>query len=172
MIAKDASVANIELLNDSAPSVAESAPFGAVLDAMRSSESGMLRLVADDDAGRTCGVISRRSLLAACSNLFPQLQESTELTVTCPAGHYSASAIAHAVEDADAHLLNLNVTHGTLPNSETTVELRVNHSRGIMVARSLSRYGYETVAMHSSDSGAADVTTAQRANALLHLLEI
>lgn len=172
MIAKDASTANIELLEKNSPVVSESAQFGAVLDAMRSSSTGMLRLVADDDAGKTCGMISRESLLAACSNLFPQLQDSTELTVTCPAGHYSASAIAHAVEDADAHLLNLNVTHGTLPNSETTVELRVNHSRGIMVARSLLRYGYETVAMHSSETGAADVTTAQRANAVLHLLGI
>lgn len=172
MTAKDAYTANIELLDENCPIVSESAQFGAVLEAMRNSRSGMLRLVADDDRCKTSGAISRESLLAACSNLFPQLQESTELTVTCPAGHYSASAIAHAVEDADAHLLNLNVIHGTLPNSDTTVELRVNHSRGIMVARSLFRYGYETVAMHSSESAAADDTTAQRASALLHLLEM
>lgn len=51
------------------------------------------------------------------------------------------------MEDADAHLLNLNVTAGTEPDSLTTVMLRVNHSRGESVARSLQRYGYETVEM-------------------------
>ena len=59
------------------------------------------------------------------ASLFPQLDDYTELTVVCPSGEYSASAIAHAVEDADAHLLNLNVVAGTQPNSPTTVILRV-----------------------------------------------
>ncbi len=172
MVAKDAIAANIESISVDIPSISESAPFGTVLEKMSATPGGMLRLTQESTPEITSGYITRESLLDACTRLFPQLQESTELTVVCPAGHYSASAIAHAVEDADAHLLNLNVTQGTQPNSVTTVELRVNHARGIMVARSLRRYGYETVAMHSSGSENLNDTTAQRANALLHLLEL
>ncbi len=94
-----------------------------------------------------------------------------ELTVVCPSGEYSASAIAHAVEDADAHLLNLNVVAGTQPNSPTSVILRVNHSRGDSVARSLARYGYDTVEM-AGTPGLLNADMIERVNSLLHYLEV
>lgn len=172
MIAKDAVQASIEHHGVTAPMVAESAPLGVVLEKIQSAPDGILHVVSDRDDNNICGVITKDSIIDACAKLYPQLQESTELTIVCPAGHYSASAIAHAVEDADAHLLNLNVTQGTQPNSETTVEIRVNHSRGAMVARSLMRYGYETVAVRSVSTDPFDETTVQRANALLHLLDV
>lgn len=109
------------------------------------------------------------------ATLFPPVGECSELTITCRPGHYSASAIAHAVEDADAHLLNLNVVAGTEPNSPTTVLLRVNHRRGHSVARSLERYGYETVAMQSwsgDNADSSDDVSAYRAAALLRMLDI
>ncbi|WP_301390258.1 hypothetical protein [uncultured Muribaculum sp.] len=93
------------------------------------------------------------------------------MTITCRPSQYSASAIAHAVEDADAHLLNLNVTAGTAPDSPTTVQLRVNHSRGESVARSLQRYGYDTVEMGGTP-GLVNSDLAERVNALLHYLEV
>ena len=127
--------------------------------------------VVDDITELYLGAIDRDSALAAVSRLFPQLNEYTELTIACPPSQYSASAIAHAVEDADAHLLNLNVTAGTEPDSLTTVMLRVNHSRGESVARSLQRYGYETVEM-TGDPGMFHTEMAERVNALLHYLEI
>ena len=46
------------------------------------------------------------------------------------------------LEDADAHLLNLNVVAGTQPNSPTVI-LRVNHSRGEFVGALAARYGYD-----------------------------
>ncbi len=173
MIAKDAAKAHIEPDSVKIPAVAESAPLGVVLEKIQSAPDGVLRVVCDGDDDNACGgIITKDTIISTCAGLFPQLQESTELTIVCPAGHYSASSIAHAVEDADAHLLNLNVTQGTLPNSATTVEIRVNHSRGSMVARSLMRYGYETIAMRSSSADPFDETTVQRANALLHLLDV
>lgn len=127
--------------------------------------------VVDDISERCIGVIDRASAIAAVSKLFPQLNEYTELTITCPPSQYSASAIAHAVEDADAHLLNLNVTAGTEPDSLATVTLRVNHSRGDSVARSLQRYGYDTIEM-TGDPGMFHTEMTERVNALLHYLEI
>lgn len=70
--------------------------------------------------------------------------------MVCPRRHYSASAIARAVEDADAHLLNLNVTSvipaspdGVDFDSEAMiVDIRASHRNAGAVARSLERYGF------------------------------
>lgn len=144
-------------------------PLSLVLERMTSGDD--IVAVIDDITELYTGAIDRDSLLQAVSRLFPQLNEYTELTITCPPSQYSASAIAHAVEDADAHLLNLNVTAGTEPDSLATVMLRVNHSRGESVARSLQRYGYETVEM-TGDPGMFHTDLAERVSSLLHYLEI
>ncbi len=149
--------------------VKASTPLSLVLERMTSGYD--IVAVIDDITELYVGAIDRDSLLQAVSRLFPQLNEYTELTITCPPSQYSASAIAHAVEDADAHLLNLNVTAGTEPDSLATVMLRVNHSRGESVARSLQRYGYETVEM-TGDPGMFHTDLAERVSSLLHYLEI
>lgn len=149
--------------------VKASTPLSLVLERMTSGDD--IVAVIDDITELYVGTIDRDSLLQAVSRLFPQLNEYTELTITCPPSQYSASAIAHAVEDADAHLLNLNVTAGTEPDSLATVMLRVNHSRGESVARSLQRYGYETVEM-TGDPGMFHTDLAERVSSLLHYLEI
>ena len=104
--------------------------------------------------------------------LFPQLEESSRLLVSCIPADYSASRIARAVEDADAHLLNLNVTtDGEKLDNRLVAELRVSHRSPMAVARSLERYGYEVVDVdHSAlndDSMATD-----RLNELLHYLDL
>lgn len=75
--------------------------------------------------------------------LFAPVQESCELTVEIDRTSYSASTIARAVEDADAHLLNLNVTaRAPQQQGNVAVELRVSHRNAGAVSRSLERYGY------------------------------
>ena len=65
---------------------------------------------------------------ATLERLFPQMEESSTLVVTCRRGDYSASRIARAVEDADAHLLNLNVTSDSeRSDNRITAELRISH---------------------------------------------
>ena len=60
--------------------------------------------------------------------LFPPVRESSMLMVACRRGDYSASRIARAVEDCDAHLLNLNVTADTDSfDNRIVAELRVGH---------------------------------------------
>lgn len=117
------------------------------------------------------GSVDPNDAASALARLFPPLDEFTELTITCRAGQYSASAIAHAVEDADAHLLNLNVVGGTYANSDTTIVIRVNHSRGDSVARSLLRYGYETIDMKGT-SGMPDSEMVDKIKELLHYIEV
>lgn len=103
--------------------------------------------------------------------------DCAELVVTCSPDHFLASAIARAVEDADAHLLNLNVADARHADGSLMVTLRINRRNPVHAARSLERHGFTVVdggggdgsADHSSDY---DSILADRANQLLHLLNI
>lgn len=149
--------------------IVASAPLTMVLERMASGEEVVT--VIDDVTEVPVGVIDHTAMIKAIAGLFPQLDECAELTITCPPSQYSASAIAHAVEDADAHLLNLNVTAGTEPDSLTTVLLRVNHSRGESVAKSLARYGYDTIEI-ATPSGLPASEMMERAREFMRYLEI
>ncbi len=114
--------------------------------------------------------------------LFPPVADSSRLLVGCRREEYSASRIAHAVEDCNAHVLNLNVTSfGERKNYDdidedsdakfsVIIDLRVDHRSPESVCRSLERYGY-TVLTASCESG-DDSTTASRIDELIHYLGI
>ncbi len=103
--------------------------------------------------------------------LFPQVEESSTLLISCRRGDYSASRIAHAVEDCDAHLLNLNVTADSEElDNRVVAEIRVSHRNPSAVARSLERYGYEVADTDRSEL-ADDPVLQSRLNELLHYLE-
>ncbi len=93
------------------------------------------------------------------------------LTLSCPRRQYSASLIARAVEDADAHLLNLNVTGHTSADEALIVELRISHRNAVAVARSLERYGIEVLSF--DNAAGPDIDTARRrVNELMHYLNV
>lgn len=116
--------------------------------------------------------------------LFPPVAESSRLLVGCRREDYSASRIAHAVEDCNAHLLNLNVTaidqtagfdevedytsDGKFP---VVCDLRVSHRNAESISRSLERYGY-TVIMSSDNETTDDNTLRRRINELFRYLEV
>lgn len=104
--------------------------------------------------------------------LFPAAGEWCRIVVGCHREDYSASRIAHAVEDCNAHLLNLNVTSGTpgpaleMGTEDTesniypvTVDLRVDLRDHRAVSRSLERYGYTVLEVSASEEDNADITT-------------
>lgn len=103
--------------------------------------------------------------------LFPDFEESSTLLVSCIPSDYSASRIAHAVEDVNAHLLNLNVTSdGRLMDNRVVVELRVNHRNPGSVARSLERYGYEVEDVSSASDPASAEQLERRLGELMRYL--
>lgn len=104
--------------------------------------------------------------------LMPPRDEASELLLSCDPSDYSAGTIARAVEDCDAHLLNLNITSGSTPRGETMVHLRVSHLDPSAVSRSLARYGYETIAMRSASGAIGDSRAAARAREALHYLSV
>lgn len=116
--------------------------------------------------------------------LFPAVAESSRLLVGCRREDYSASRIAHAVEDCNAHLLNLNVTSmdndkdydidgdgisdGKFP---VVCDIRVKHRNAEHISRSLERYGY-TVLEATTSEKPDESTLRQRINEFFRYLEI
>lgn len=107
--------------------------------------------------------------------LYAPASEASHLVVACRRSDYSASRIAHAAEDADAHVLNLNVTslrHEGM-DDHVVVALRVGRREAGAVARSLERYGYEVLGTDGgATDGADDDTARSRAAELLRYIEM
>lgn len=111
---------------------------------------------------------------ARFAHLIPPQEEASTLTVACRPDDYSASALAHAVEDSNAHLINLNVTDIRLDDGRITVELRTNRRHTASCIRSLERYGFEVIGLDAAglDDDESSATLRSRAAELIHLLEI
>ena len=104
--------------------------------------------------------------------LFPHNEESSRLLVSCIPADYSASRIARAVEDCDAHLLNLNITaDGEQLDNRVVVALRLSHRSPLAAARSLERYGYEVLDVEH-DALAGDDIAADRIKELMHYIDL
>lgn len=104
--------------------------------------------------------------------LFPVLGEESRLLVGCRRYDYSASVISRAVEDCDAHLLNLNVLGLVDDRAETLVELRVDRRDPVAIARSLERYGYEVLELDGYQPSIDDTALTDRIEEVLHYLEL
>lgn len=106
--------------------------------------------------------------------LFPQLGDESHILLGCRREDFSASRIAHAVEDCDAHLINLNVLAMEHPQAEIIIDIRVNRRNPVEVARSLRRYGYDVLEIDNdgSEDDGGDNTLRERIDQLLHYLNI
>lgn len=116
------------------------------------------------------GELSLREKTEALTPPLPR--EASELLLSCPPADYSASAIARAVEDCDAQLLGLSVTGMRDPQGLPVIALRVNVSDASGVARSLNRYGYNPFYIGSSADSVLRRRAQERANELIHYLEL
>lgn len=107
---------------------------------------------------------------ATLRRLFPTREESSTIVLSCLRGDYSGSRIARAVEDCDAHLLNLNVTSDSeTADNRIITEIRVSHRNPEHVARSLERYGYEVLSANGAPDMPDDIMQA-RYDELMHYL--
>lgn len=101
------------------------------------------------------------------------MEDASSLIVSCGPQDYSASVIARAVEDCDAHLVNLNVLADATAAGDVKVALRVDHRNASAVSRSLQRFGYEVLQVESPEEYDPDAEQSRvRANELLRYLEV
>lgn len=96
-----------------------------------------------------------------------------EIIMAVDPDDFSASRIAHAVEDSNVHLVNMNLTGVRTPASELVIALRVSGSNPMPVVHSLERYGFRVISRSGGDGeNQADEVSRQRVAELLHLLEL
>lgn len=110
-------------------------------------DSGKRELTVMEE-GETIGIIDQTSLLEGIGKMIAARDDCSVITLECDPRDYSASSIAHAVEDSDAHLVDL--ISAPAENGHLTVTLRVRHSDPTAAVRSLERYDYHVVEAHSS----------------------
>ncbi len=128
------------------------------------------RLLGVTKSGEIIGHIDETSLLEGLGRMIMPRDDSSTLTLECKPEQYSASVIAHAVEDADAHLVDL-ISRGT-EDGRLRITLRVRALDSEGAVRSLERYGYEVIET-SAEGGSADQSIlAERLASLRTLLNV
>lgn len=123
------------------------------------------------DGGISIGVIDQSSLLEGLGRMIASRDDCSIITVECRPEDYSASLLAHAVEDSDAHLVDLF----TVPSDDggMHVTLRVRHRDPSAAVRSLERYDFHVVEAHGAGGGLRDAeVAAERLLALQTLLNV
>lgn len=141
------------------PRIADQSPSSTVsastplIEALPSLLDTPDRLLGVEEHGDLLGVVTEVSLLEALGRLIVPRDDSSVITVDCHPSDYSASTLAHAVEDADAHLVDL--FSGPSADGDIRVTLRVRSLEPEHVMQSLERYGFRVVEAgehHSPDS--------------------
>ena len=127
------------------------------------------RIVGVEEGGERVGVIDQTSLLEGLGRMIPARDDSSIVTLECAPADYSASRISHAVEDSDAHIVDL--WSAPAENGKIRVTLRVRRSDPTPTVHNLERYGYDVIDTSSSDYQDAEVAW-ERLLALNALLNV
>ena len=127
------------------PKIESDMPILDIIPRLLDSKKRELTVVEDDE---TLGIIDQSSLLEGIGRMIAARDDCSVITLECAPEDYSASALAHAVEDSDAHLVDLFSSPGE--NGLINVTLRVRHSDPTAAVRSLERYDFHVLEAHSS----------------------
>lgn len=115
------------------------------------------------------GIIDQWSLLEGLNNIIAARDDCSLIELEIAPSAYSASHIAHAVEDANVHLVDLLTNPGK--GEMLKVILRVRTSDPSAVASNLERYGY-TVVDASGDENKNLDTAIERLLSLNAMLKV
>lgn len=118
--------------------VEASVPLVDVLPLLLDTTDGRIGV---KEGNKYIGEIDAMSMLRGLESLVSGRDDSSIVTIQCAPNDYSASRIATAVEDADAHLVDLwsHPAQGGM----IEVNIRVRRDDPSAVVHSLERYGYE-----------------------------
>ena len=121
------------------------------------------------DGGVTLGVITETSLLEGLGRMIAPRDDSSVIIVECRPEDYSASMLAHAVENVDSHLVDLWSVPA--PDGMLRVTLRVRSCDPSAAVRSLERYDFRVVEASGAMMRDAEIAT-ERLLALQTLLNV
>lgn len=142
-------------------------PLLEVLPHLLDAPGRLLGVVGGD--GEQMGIIDQISLLEGLGRMIATRDDSSVLTVECNPRDYSASQLAHAIEDADVHLVDL--ISAPSDKGKLRVTLRVRALDPTAAIHSLERYGYEVVESGSAESE-VDSILAERLASLQALINV
>lgn len=151
MTAKEA-ISAIKRPEDPSPErvVGSSRPLLEVLPLLLDTAGGRLGV---EENGEILGVIDAESMLGALGRQIAARDDCSVIELECAPGDYSASRIAHAVEDVDVHLVDILSRPGD--NGRLRVTLRIRCEDPLPAVHSLERYGYSVVSDYGN-SGDVD----------------
>lgn len=127
------------------------------------------RLLGVSEEGKMVGVIDEVSLLEGLGRMIAPRDDSSVLVVESAPQDYSASLLARAVEDVDAHLVDL-ISHPAA-DGKLHVTLRVRTTDPTQAAMSLERYGYHVVESTRGNEADASIL-AERLASLQALINV
>lgn len=121
------------------------------------------------DGSRLLGTVDSGTMLEGLGRMIAPRDDSSLICVECHPADYSASALAHAVEDADAHLVDL----WTVPTDHGSIQatLRVRHSDPSACIHHLERHGFNVTRSIGANYADADIAR-ERLLALQTLLNV
>lgn len=114
-----------------------------------------------DDSGCRQGLVDAAAVTSGVARMIGERADDTSwIEVVMPQTDYSASAVARAVEDADAALLGLMASPDPSDPLMLHVSICAGHADPSAVVRSLERYGFSVAYAQPADT--ADSDTARR----------
>lgn len=126
-------------------------------------------LEVSDDAGFV-GIIDTASMLEGMGRMIAARDDCSVITVECRPEEYSASQLAHAVEDSDAHLVDLMTAPAE--DGSLRVTLRVRLSDPTTTVHNLERYDFHVVDAHGSENPRSTEIALDRLLSLQTLLNV
>lgn len=127
------------------PKIDSDMPLLNIIPRLLDSKKRELTVV---EEGEKIGIIDESSLLEGIGRMIAARDDCSVITIECAPEDYCASVLAHAIEDSDAHLVDLLSAPGE--NGHIRVTLRVRHSDPTAAVRSLERYDFHVIDAHSS----------------------
>lgn len=110
------------------------------------------------DNGTPLGIIDSDSMLEGLGRLIAARDDCSVIVLECLPEDFSASMIAHAVEDSDAHLVDMLTTPSE--GGRLRITLRVRQSDPTPAVHSLERYDFKVVEAHGCASSLSNTAVA------------
>lgn len=121
------------------------------------------------DGQEMLGIIDADSLLEGLGRFIATRDDSSVVVLETSPSSYSASQLAHAVEDANVHLVDLLTAPGEGDAVKVTLRVRTSDPSGVVT--SLERYGYDVVEVSGEENRNMD-TAIERLLSLNALLKV